>query len=52
MEVCIVIFDKLKEEYFKILNSEEKWFEIVELFFFRWNIFNNIGVIDGKRIVI
>lgn len=52
MDVCTVILDKLKEEYLKTPNSEEKWLEIAELFLSRWNIPNNIGAIDGKRIVI
>lgn len=52
MEVCVVIYRVFGNEYLKTLDTVEKWNEIVELFYFRWNIFNNIGVIDGKRIFI
>lgn len=52
MQVCTAMLNTLKETYLKTPSSEEKWREIAELFLSRWNIPNNIGAIDGKRIVI
>ena len=36
---------------FKTPDNEEKWREIANILFSRWNIPNNIGAIDGKRVV-
>ena len=52
LDVCTAIINTLKEKYLKTPDSEEKWHEIADLFLSRWNIPNNIGAIDGKRIVI
>jgi hypothetical protein len=40
-----------ENEYLKTPNTAGKWNEIAELFYSRWNIPNNIGAIDRKRIV-
>lgn len=52
MDVCTTILNTLKEKYLKTPDSKEEWREIADLFLSRWNIPNNIGAIDGKRIVI
>ena len=50
-EVCVAIYRLLGKEYLKTPNTAEKWEKIAELFYSKWNIPNNIGAIDGKRIV-
>ena len=52
MQVCTALLNTLKREYLKTPDNERKWREIANLFLSRWNIPNNIGAIDGKRIVI
>jgi hypothetical protein len=51
MEVCVAIYRVFGNEYLKTPNTAGNWNEIAELFYSRWNIHNNIGAIDGKRIV-
>jgi hypothetical protein len=51
MEVCVAIYRVFGNEYLKTPNTAGKWNEIAELFCSRWNIPNNLGAIDGKRIV-
>ena len=52
IEVCEAIYHALKTEYLQTPNETAKWKEIADLFHSRWNIPNNLGAIDGKRIVI
>lgn len=52
MEVCAAIYRGFGNEYLKTPDTAEKWNEIAESFYSRWNIPNNIGAIDGKRILI
>lgn len=51
-EVCDAIYVLLGKDFLQIPKQAEKWTEIAELFNSRWNIPNNIGAIDGKRILI
>ena len=51
-QVCKAIYDVLGKDFLQTPNQEEKWNEISELFYSRWNITNNFGAIDGKRILI
>lgn len=51
-EVCEAIYYALAEEFLQTPNQEYKWKKIAEQFHSRWNIPNNFGAIDGKRIVI
>jgi hypothetical protein len=51
MEVCVSIYRVFGNEYLITPNTAAKWNEIAELFYSRWNIPNNIGAIDGKRII-
>ena len=52
MEVCVAIYRVFGKEYLKTPNTSDKWNEIAQLFYSRWNIPNTIGAIDGKRILI
>ncbi len=52
IDVCTAIFNELGESHLQTPNSTEKWKEIAGLFLSRWNLPNNIGAIDGKRILI
>ena len=47
-EVCDAIYDVLGKDVLQTPNQAEKWNEIAELFYTRWNIPNNFGAIDGK----
>ena len=51
LELCVTIYCVFGNEYLKTSNTAGKWNEIAELFYSRWNIPNNIGAIDRKRIV-
>jgi hypothetical protein len=51
MEVCVAIYRVFGNEYLKTPNTAGKWNEMAKLFYSRWNIPNNIGAIDGKRII-
>ena len=55
-EVCDAIYAVLGQDFLQTPKQAEKWTEIAELFNSRWNIPrnipNNIGAIDGKRILI
>ena len=50
MDVCTALLNTLKKEYLKTPDNKEKWWEIANILFCRWNIPNNIGAIDGKRV--
>ena len=52
MEVCDAIYQVLGRQHLKTPNTVENWREIATLFYYKWNIPNNIGAIDGKRILI
>ena len=52
LEVCAAIHDVLGNNFLNTPNQAVQWNEIAEVFYSRWNIPNNIGAIDGKRIVI
>jgi len=52
MEVCTAIIEFLQKDFLQSPNTAEAWNEIAQLFHSRWNIPNNIGAIDGKRILI
>lgn len=52
MEVYIAIIDLLREDFLRTLNTAEGQNETAQLFHCRWNIPNNIGAVDGKRILI
>lgn len=52
MDVCNAIISTLKEKYLQTPSTVEEWIEISKEFLLRWNIPNNIGAIDGKRIII
>ncbi|CAB4006040.1 Hypothetical predicted protein [Paramuricea clavata] len=52
LDVCTAIFNELGKSHLQTPNSTEKWKEIAGLFLSRWNLPNNIGAIDGKRILI
>ena len=51
-EMCDAIYAVLGKDFLQTPKQTEKWAEIAELFNSRWNIPNNIGAIDGKRILI
>ena len=51
-EVCEAIFDVLGKDFLQTPNQADKWNEIAEVFYSSWNIPNNFGAIDGKRILI
>ena len=51
-EVCDAIYAVLGKDFRQTPKQAEKWTEIAELFNSKWNIPNNIGAIDGKRILI
>ena len=52
IEVCDAIYHALKTEFLQTPNETAKWKESADLFHSRWNIPNNLGAIDGKRIVL
>ena len=52
MEVCTAIVNVMQQDFLKTPNRKETWKEIADGFSTKWNIPNNIGAIDGKRIVI
>ena len=52
MEVCGAIYQVLGRQHLKTPDTVENWHEIATLFNSKWNIPNNIGAIDGKRILI
>ena len=52
LEVCSAIYDSLREEFLQTPNQIHKWQKIAGHFHSRWNIPNDFGAIDGKRIVI
>ena len=52
MEVCDAIYQVLGRQHLKTPNTVENWREIATSFYSKWNIPNNIGAIDGKRILI
>ena len=49
-EVCHVIYQVLKDEYFKCPSTPEEWLAIAQLFEDRWQLPNCIGAADGKHI--
>ncbi|PFX33921.1 hypothetical protein AWC38_SpisGene1062 [Stylophora pistillata] len=51
-EVCDAIYNVLGKDFLQTPQQAKTWSEIAELFHLRWNIPNNIGAIDGKRILI
>ena len=50
--MCDAIYAVLGKDFLQKPKQAEKWTEIAELFNSRWNIPNNIGAIDGKRILV
>ena len=42
----------VKKEFLQTPNETAKWKKIADLFHSRWNLPNNLGATDGKRIVI
>ena len=52
MEICGAIYQVLGRQHLKASNTVENWREIATLFYSKWNIPNNIGAIDVKRILI
>ena len=52
MEVCGSIYQVLGRQHLNTPNTVENWRQIATLFYSKWNIPNNIGAIDGKRILI
>ena len=52
MDVCGAIYQVLGRQHLKTPNTVENWREIATSFYSKWNIPNNIGAIDGKRILI
>ena len=50
LEVCNTIYNCLKEEYLKILQTKEDWKPIAEKTQERWQFHNCIGAVDGKHI--
>ena len=51
-EVWDAIYQVLGRQHLNTPNTVEDWREIATLFFSKWNIPNNIGAIDRKRILI
>ena len=51
MGVCDAIYQVLGRQHLKTPNTVKNWREIAALFYSKWNIPNNIGAIDGKRIL-
>ncbi|KAK2558987.1 hypothetical protein P5673_018615, partial [Acropora cervicornis] len=49
---CGATYQFLGRQHLKTPNTFENWREIVTLFYSNWNVPNNIGAIDGKRILI
>lgn len=48
-EVCVAIFDVLREEYLKMPSCENEWKVVANDFGQRWNFYNCIGAMDGKH---
>lgn len=48
-ETCNILWSTLKDEYMPIPTTE-KWYEIADEYFDKWNFPNCIGSIDGKHI--
>jgi hypothetical protein len=46
MEVCDAINQVLGNQHLKTPNTVEKWHDIADLFYSKWNIPNNIGAIN------
>ncbi|XP_041983090.1 putative nuclease HARBI1 [Aricia agestis] len=49
-ETCAVIFNVLKNNFFKFPTSEREWLDIGKMFDERWQFPNCGGAIDGKHI--
>ena len=51
-EVADAIFNMLKNEYSKFLQSKQEWLEISRGVYDKWQFPNCIGAMDGKHILI
>ena len=51
-EVADAIFNVLKDEYLKFLQSKQEWLEISRGIYDKWEFPNCIGAMDGKHILI
>jgi hypothetical protein len=50
-EICGILRYSLKLEYIPVPTTE-KWYEIADAFFEKWNFPNSIGAIDGKHVTV
>lgn len=50
--VANAIIAELQQKYLKTPSTADKWLEISEKFYERWNFPNMIGAVDGKHIML
>ncbi|KAK9687538.1 PBP/GOBP family [Popillia japonica] len=50
VQVCVAIWNILKEEYLHFPNTVKEWRRISDEFLNRWNIPNTVAAMDGKHI--
>ncbi|XP_031327719.1 protein ANTAGONIST OF LIKE HETEROCHROMATIN PROTEIN 1-like isoform X2 [Photinus pyralis] len=51
-EVCIAIYNNLKNQYLKMPTTTQEWLKIANEFEERWNLPHVLGALDGKHVVI